>query len=156
MWNWLWWDSLSSPGVLWKLSLQIFRDMFMQSWPVCQEPPVLGDCFQRCRRWMQITCKEVNQCIPWVPLTFHWLQEVASIAHLALSKFCLHFPLSIHQSEFHRHMSILKHFIHANVLSVLLVFTRQTWAIFYHGYLSQYLLNRLKSLPVPVWGPACC
>lgn len=46
--------------------------------------------------------------------------------------------------------SILKHFIHANVLSLLLAFTCQTRAIFYHGYLLPYLPNRLKSLPVPV------
>lgn len=51
--------------------------------------------------------------------------------------------------------SILKHFIRSNILSVLLAFTCQTWVIFNHGYLSQYLPNRLKSLPVPVRGPAC-
>lgn len=87
--------------------------------------------FTGCRRWLPL--------LIWLCPSFVFIFHCPSIS--------LNFIAPI---------SILKHFIHANILSVLLAFTRQTWAIFYHGYLSQYLLNRLESLPVPVRGPGCC
>lgn len=158
MWNWLWRDkSLSSLGVCencpfrYSVTCLCKADQFVrlnhQCW-VTAFRGAGGECRLRVKRLIDASLGfhwHFTGCRRWLPLLIWLCPSFVFIFH------CPSISLSSIAT-----ISILKHFIHANVLSVLLAFTRQTWTVFYHGYLLQYLLNRLKSLPVPVRGPACC
>lgn len=161
MWNWLWRDkSLSSPSVCencpfrYSVTCLCNADQFFR---------LNHHCWVTAFRGAGGECRLCVQRLINASLGFHWHFSGCRRRLPLLIWFCPSFVFGF-VTIFHcpsislsfiATASILK-FSHANILSLLLVIMHQTSAIFYHGYLSQYLLNRLKSLPVPARGPACC